>query len=73
MITEADALGEAVGALGWIDKYTEPEPDGDEPQRRIRIEQHFATGVIVRIEGARYTDEPDKRFIILVAVKELTE
>lgn len=73
MITEAEVLAEAVGALGWIDKYTEPDPESNDPQRRIRIERHFDHGMTIRVEGARYTGETDKRFIVLVAVKELTE
>ena len=72
MITEAEVLAEAAGSLFAFGKYTEPDPSGEEPQRRIHVEQHFDNGVIVRIEGARYTGEADKRFIVLVAVKELT-
>jgi hypothetical protein len=63
----------ATGTLAeWIDGYTGPDPDGIEPQRRFRLEEEGDGWAIVRVEGARYTSEEDRRFRIAITVEELT-
>lgn len=69
--TTERASEEALGALGWIDGYTQPGPDSDEPPRRIRIAEHGDDYVDITVEAARYADEPDKRFRITVTAREL--
>lgn len=54
---------------GWIGGWTEPAEG--EPQRRIVVEQAEPGVVTIRIEGARFTDEPDRRFAIAVEAEEV--
>ena len=68
--TAAEMVAEAIGALGWLDDYTEPVDD--RPQRRVRVEEYNDDHVIVRVEGERSTDEPDRRFRVDVTARELT-
>jgi hypothetical protein len=70
-------LAEAGGTLGaWIQSWTEP---GDEeraaghPQRRVRLldgTDEAAGRLIVKVEGAPHTGEPDREFEVVVVVRE---
>ena len=72
MITAQTVRDLATGTMvGWIDGYTEPDPDGVEPQRRVRVEEDGDGWAVIRVEGARYTDEQDRRFRIALTVEEL--
>jgi hypothetical protein len=68
-ITANEVCAEAMGCIcGWIG-WTEPRDDS--PQRRIRILDEGDSHVDVLVEGARYTDEPDRAFRIALAVTEV--
>jgi hypothetical protein len=72
--TAADALGEAMGAMGgWIDGPTEPDREGRHPQRRIRVHESGDNYLIIYAEDA-YTHhgEPDRYFRIDVKAREIT-
>ena len=69
--TAADMLAEAQGVLAsWITTYTEPE-DG-RPQRKMSCMDDSVTGQVdVRVEGARYSADPDRRFRVVLTVEEM--
>jgi len=72
MITASQMLEEAVGTLhAWIDGYTEPDPEGKEPRRRIVVIGLTDSAIDVRVEGARFTNEPDLLFRITLEVAPL--
>ena len=69
--TAADMLAEAQGVLAsWITTYTEPEDD--RPQRKMRcMDDSVAGQVDVMVEHAPFTDEPNRRFRVVLTVEEL--
>lgn len=66
----AEVLGEAVGALSWMDGYTDPWPDGD--QRRVSTVREIEGGVIKHFEVLRGWQD-DVEVEILVSVRVLSD
>ena len=69
-ITAGEVREIAAGAVtGWADGWT--GDDGVNPQRRVRV-AGFGDGYVdLRVEGARFTDEPDRLFRVTLAVVEI--
>lgn len=71
MLAEA---GDTIG--GWVQGWTEPSDEeraAGHPQRRVRLldgTDEPAGKLVVRVEGAPCTGEPDREFEIEVVVRE---
>jgi hypothetical protein len=69
-ITAGEVREIAAGAVtAWAPGWT--GDDGVNPQRRVRF-AGFGDGYVdLRVEGAPYTDEPDRLFRVTLAVAEI--
>lgn len=62
---------EALGALSWMDGYTDTWPDGG--QRRVTTVREDKTSVVKRFESQHpYLHQPDRLFEVTVSVKAVT-
>jgi hypothetical protein len=69
-ITAEEVREIAAGAVtGWAPGWT--GDDGVNPQRRVRV-AGFGDGYVdLRVEGAPFTDEPDRLFRVMMVVTEI--
>ena len=74
--TAERAQEEAQGAsAGWVAGWTEVHPDRDEPQRKIVYSGDGSDDkgdyYDITVQGAQYSNEPDRRFRIRVTAEEI--
>jgi hypothetical protein len=70
-ITAGEVREIAAGAVtGWAPGWT--GDDGVNPQRRVRVAGYGDGYVDLRVEGARYTGEPEKLFRVMLVVTEIS-